>query len=132
MLLLLAWKRDAIFILIFPWLRCKSCPLIFNIIPCNSRPKLWIKLWMNNIFRNYVIRHWHIQALWETGILVWALKLWSQKNTSQVFFFSCISAKNSFKGERKKFFQKQLTYFLCDNIWSENFLARVSQKFEYV
>ena len=32
-----------------------------------------------------------------TGILVWAPKLWRQKNTLQVFFFSCIYAKNPTK-----------------------------------
>ena len=28
----------------------------------------------------------------------------------------------NFKGERKKFFKKLLIYFLCNNIWWENFL----------
>ena len=32
-----------------------------------------------------------------TGILVWPPKLWRQKNTLQVLFFSCIYAKNPAK-----------------------------------
>ena len=33
------------------------------------------------------IPQWHIQGLWETGIPVWALKLWRPANTFRVFFF---------------------------------------------
>ena len=40
---------------------------------------------------------WRIQAVRETHIPVRATKLWRAKNTFQVFFFSCISAKNTVK-----------------------------------
>ena len=42
------------------------------------------------IFFSTLIRtgsnQWHIQAVWETGIPVWAPKFWCSKNIFQVFF----------------------------------------------
>ena len=34
-----------------------------------------------------------------------------------------IVMSNVFKGERTKNFKKRLTYFLCNNIWSEKFIS---------
>ena len=38
-------------------------------------------------FVQCVFSQWHTKAVWETGIPVWAPKLWCPKNTFQVFFF---------------------------------------------
>ena len=37
---------------------------------------------------------------------------------SATFPYKTALLEDNVKGERKKFFKKLLTYFLCDNIWS--------------
>ena len=58
------------------------------------QPTAHLKSTSKSLYSLYLIHHqWHIQVIWEAGILVWVPKFWLPKITFQLFFFQLYFSK---------------------------------------
>ena len=124
---LLKWGRFSFYVMvdlkIFTYLKNKKQLIVI----ANKKLKIFDFKWnFTPCYRQWNCLEWSINLF--NSLIVWNNLVWNRRSTyGESRWLICTSrnwkpSQSKILKQNVKKFKKLLTYFLCNNIWSENFL----------